>query len=119
MNKLKTYRQGDVLIEQIAELPEKTRRVKREGGLIILARGEATGHHHSIFDRSCQLLEAPMPPPAQLGQPIIEPERFLRIGSHGAAVEHQEHDTIDLPAGNYRVRRQREYSPEAIRNVAD
>jgi hypothetical protein len=120
--KLKTYRQGDVLIEQVAKLPEKTKRVKREGGLIILARGEATGHHHSIFDRSCELLEAPLPALSmpQLGGPVIEPDRYLRVGTHGAAVEHQEHDTINLPGpAHYLVRRQREYSPDAIRNVAD
>jgi hypothetical protein len=37
----------------------------------------------------------------------------------GGQVVHQEHATIELPAGNYRAIRQREYSPEAIRNVAD
>lgn len=103
------YRQGDVLIERVAEVPRNTKPVKRENGLIILARGEATGHHHSISDRSCALLEAPE-----------TTDRFLRIGATGAAVEHQEHDTINLPGpAKYRVRRQREYAPEAIRNVAD
>ena len=32
---------------------------------------------------------------------------------------HEEHAPIDLPAGSYIVRIQREYSPEALRNVAD
>ena len=37
----------------------------------------------------------------------------------GGAVTHEEHASIQLPKGNYRIVRQREYSPEAIRNVAD
>jgi hypothetical protein len=103
------YRQGDVLIERVAELPRNTKAVKRENGLIILARGEATGHHHSISEGSCALLEVPG-----------VTDRFLRVAAGGAAVEHQEHDTITLPGpAKYRVRRQREYTPEAIRNVAD
>lgn len=105
--KLQTYRQGDVLVQQVAKLPQGTKRVKREGGRIILARGEATGHHHSIADRATALLEAP------------DGERFLNVGPHGAVIEHQEHDTINLPEGKFRLRRQREYTPEAIRNVAD
>jgi len=35
------------------------------------------------------------------------------------ALTHQEHATIMVPPGVYERRIQREYSPEAIRNVAD
>ena len=41
------------------------------------------------------------------------------LTSKGAQVVHDEHATIALPPGKYRITRQREYSPEAIRNVAD
>ena len=34
-------------------------------------------------------------------------------------VKHEEHARVTLPIGTYRVARQREYTPEAIRNVAD
>jgi hypothetical protein len=47
-------------------------------------------------------------------------ELFLMVeGDAPVALEHDEHDTIAIPPGNYKVIRQREYSPEAIRNVAD
>jgi hypothetical protein len=36
-----------------------------------------------------------------------------------ATVTHEEHGPITLPRGTYRVWRQREYSPEAIRVVRD
>jgi hypothetical protein len=46
-------------------------------------------------------------------------DRFLQIGGDGAERRHEEHATIPLPAGLYRVRIQREYHPEAIRRVVD
>ena len=45
---------------------------------------------------------------------------FMHVGGDApVALEHDEHETIQLPPGDYRIIRQREYSPEAIRNVAD
>ncbi len=38
----------------------------------------------------------------------------------GATALHEEHDPVEFPAGGWhRDRMQREYSPQAIRNVAD
>lgn len=101
------FRQGDVLIERIEALPAvELKPVPREHGRCVLAHGEATGHHHSFGAATAALLEAPTG------------ERFLTLGSR-AQLTHQEHDPITVPAGTYRVQRQREYSSEAIRNVAD
>ena len=49
---------------------------------------------------------------------VLAGEIFVAL-AQPATVTHDEHSLIDLPAGNYRITRQREYSPEAIRNVAD
>jgi hypothetical protein len=104
--KFKTYRQGDVLIEQIASLPKTVKQQKPENGRIILARGEATGHHHSVHIDAADLWKT------EGG------EQFLQVKTETPVV-HQEHAPILLPPGNYQVRRQREYTPAAIRNVAD
>jgi hypothetical protein len=106
MKNLKTYRQGDVLIEQIAKLPAALKRQKPENGRIILAHGEATGHHHSLDIDAADWWKTD------------NGEQFLSVKTQ-TAVEHQEHAPITLPPGDYRIRRQREYSPEAIRNVQD
>lgn len=105
MKRLKIYRQGDVLIEQIERIPKDAVKQKPKAR-IILAHGEATGHHHSVGIDAADWWKQ------ENGTQFLEVEEL-------AAVEHQEHATIELPAGKYRVTRQREYSPEAIRKVAD
>ncbi|HEX4521062.1 MAG TPA: hypothetical protein VH063_15885 [Gaiellaceae bacterium] len=109
MNKL--YRQGDVLIIPVASIPHATDAVKRENGLVILAHGEITGHHHAIADQKVELVTS---------QEADELRTWLSITTdEPVALTHQEHDTIMLPPGSYEVRRQREYAPDAPRNVQD
>ena len=80
----------------------------------ILAQGEATGHHHAIEDAAAvQLYEDTSGRDTQAGS-----VRFMRL-TQESVLKHQEHAPIALPRGNYKVTRQREYTPEAIRNVAD
>jgi hypothetical protein len=71
----------------------------------VLAEGERTGHAHRVVGGRPRLYEA-------------AGRRFLRVVA-GARVVHEEHDEIALGPGVYEVRRQREYSPVAIRTVAD
>jgi hypothetical protein len=103
----KQYRQGDVLVELIENVPKGAKVVPRENGKIVLAHGEATGHAHAIADRRCKLVRDE------------DGVTFLEVKEAMAMLRHEEHATVELPKGNYRVTRQREYSPEAIRNVAD
>jgi hypothetical protein len=50
------YRQGDVLLIRVANAPAGRAR-QAEGGRLILARGEKTGHHHSVLERDAQLVD--------------------------------------------------------------
>jgi hypothetical protein len=43
--------------------------------------------------------------------------KLTRVGSRYLALEHDDHDTIMVPSGKYRVVRQREYSPGAVRQA--
>lgn len=110
-NETATYRQGDVLVQLIPDRPRVGRELA-EDGRIILAHGEVTGHCHEIVDETATQL-----PPAQFFE---EPDgtRVLFV-ERPCTLVHQEHGTIALAPGCYRVVRQREYSPEAIRQVAD
>jgi hypothetical protein len=100
-------RQGDVFLVSCKDIPKGLKPVAKDNLRVVLAYGEVTGHHHSFGD-DCDvaLLEG------ESG------ERFLQV-ENTASLEHQEHDAIEIPAGNYRVIIQREYSPEAIKRVVD
>lgn len=102
--KHKIWRQGDVLIRQISAIPKGEQKPRENG---ILAYGEVTGHKHAIADLEAAKL-------FEVGEGM-----FLIVGESGVAIRHQEHDEIVLPGGNFEVTIQREYSPEAIRNVVD
>jgi hypothetical protein len=92
-------RQGDVLLVPVAEMPEG-RPVEADGGRLVLARGEATGHHHSVAVEDGELVDT--------AEGV-----YLRIMTT-TPLEHQEHGAITLEPGVYRVLRQREYAPGAI-----
>ncbi len=102
------YRQGDVLIIRVKTIPNGVLPVARDNGRVILAYGEVTGHAHAIKDRRATLFSDPKLAAI-----------FMHVSDAPVALEHNEHDTIVLPPGNYQIVRQREYSPEAIRNVTD
>ncbi len=99
------YRQGDVLIVPCKSIPDAAKPEKRDAGRVILAYGEATGHAHAIADSHATLLS-------------FGAERYLRA-SRPVRLYHDEHEEIRLPAGDYQIVHQREYSPEEIRRVAD
>lgn len=95
------FRQGDLLIKEIAELPEGLK--KRQG--LVVVRGEATGHAHRLSKGS-----------------VLEDKKgnlFLLLLAK-AELLHDEHKPITLAAGKYAVLRQREYTnKDAVRLVTD
>lgn len=99
-------RQGDVFIERISELPGGLVPVARERGRVVLAHGEVTGHAHAIANRDARLLARPG---ETLGEAV---ERWLHIGDDGATLTHEEHATITLAPGVYRVVHQREWTDD-------
>jgi hypothetical protein len=104
MKNIKLYRQGDVLIMPVKNIPQNLKRTKR----VTLALGEVTGHHHSISSGAVGFAE---------DETALAD--YFEITDESANLTHQEHDTITLPKGKYRKTIQVEYTPEAIRNVAD
>ncbi len=91
---MKAYRQGDVSIIAVKEMPRKTKRVQGEP---ILARGEVTGHAHRIVEGKVRLYQ-------------LAGILYLRVLSEVAKLYHEEHADIILPRGDYQIRQQREYA---------
>lgn len=100
-----TYRQGDVLlVEQSIPrswLPVRLSKVARDTGRLVLAYGEVTGHAHVI--------DAPESEATLLSDK--DNARFLKLVADAPLV-HEEHDTISIPAGTYRVVQQEQFVPD-------
>jgi hypothetical protein len=91
-----SFRQGDVLLVEVDEIPEAATAEPRSGR-IVLAEGEATGHAHAIRERDARTF-------------TYGDERYLLTRSKAQLV-HEEHATIEVPSGAWRVVIQREYEP--------
>ncbi len=102
----KIYRHGDVLIVAVDEIPDGAKKASGKNGKIILAWGEATGHHHAIA----------ADPWAQGF--MVKDELYLNL-KKPAKLTHQEHATIELPKGKFRVIHQVEYSRKELQRVID
>ena len=105
---MKLYFQGDLCIEPVVNVAlDRARAVPTaRDGAVVLAEGETTGHRHAFYGGNVALfrddpLARDLPPELYIGH--------LRIGDDTAELRHEEHDTITLPKGLYRIRRQREY----------
>ena len=103
-------RQGDVLLIAVKEIPKDAKPEKAEGRKVILALGEATGHHHRFefmnTDHNVKLFHG------------STGARFLEV-SKPAQLLHEEHSTVQVPAGKYLLPQQVEYTPAALQRVAD
>ena len=111
-------RQEDVLLMPIDGLPKGVVPVEPRNGRLVLADGEATGHAHAVPERRAG---AHLFAGGALTR-TSRAARYLLVKGEPAMLVHEEHDPIAVPAGAYRVVRQREYEPRAQRNwraVAD
>ena len=97
------WRHGDVLIARVAALPHGAERRATP----VLVRGEVTGHSHRLAE----------PGTAELWE--RHGHIFIQVVAEAATVIHEEHRPITLPRGIYEVWQQREYTPAAIRTIAD
>lgn len=103
----KMYRQGDVLIVEVTDSIQG-KEVQRIDGEIVLAYGEATGHHHHI-------------PKVFKGATLYAVNENLRMLKVEEKVElkHEEHGVIKLPPATYQIIQQRENTALGWRTVVD
>lgn len=100
------FRHGDVFIVKVDKIPKDAQ--PRAHDPNILAYGEVTGHKHKIS--AGQILEK---------MDNGATRRFLKVPEKGGLLTHEEHGPIEIPEGDYEVRIQREYTPQAPVTVRD
>jgi hypothetical protein len=102
-------RQGDVLIVPCRAIPKTAKAVAPEGGLVTVAYGEATGHHHAFRHRQGVTLFRDDGAGGAMYLKVDEP----------ATLTHQEHGPLTLPPDTYRVVLQKRFMAGMVRRVVD
>lgn len=104
--------QGDVIFRRSQKLPDDAVDATPEGQIIVAL--SETSHHHSIAPGEAKLFER-----AQRDPMVC----FLAVdGEHADVVHHRAdhtHETVRLLHGLWEVKRQREWTPEGLRQVRD
>lgn len=119
------YRHGDVIVRKVGDEIETGARVETDNGDTILAYGEVTGHAHRIKSKRAELYEFPTPVVgkrilrvreilADATQMSSDIDSLLAENSKRVVLQHEEHAPIELPAGTYEVRIQRQYERGAM-----
>lgn len=103
--------QGDILIIKIDELPNGLVEQKPVKESYIVAHSE-TGHHHTLPSQGVKMF-------APANDPMV---LYVTVENEADLIHNRSFDTheaLRLKQGNYEIRRQREYTPEGWRRVAD
>ena len=102
---MKYYQQGDVLIKPLEKVvKEKLKEISSN----VLKEGELTGHAHRITDGDYRLYEN-------------EKRRKILLALSLLTLEHEEHNTITIPKGEYVIDSVKEFDhfDEEAREVLD
>lgn len=102
--------QGDVLFQKVVKLPADALLVQ-DGGLIVLAQGEATGHHHAIQNSKSKLYVQEREGVKNIFLNVVWPE----------TVTHQEHKVQVLEPGIWQIGqvREKDWVSQMERKVID
>ncbi len=103
-------RQGDVCLIAVDSIPEGAKAHPAKGDKVILALGEATGHHHRF-----EFLDTTHNVKLYVADGGA---RYLHVAK-AAELLHEEHSTVQVPAGKYLLPTQVEYTPAELVRVAD
>lgn len=103
--------QGDILIERVADAAVSGQVIEFiDEGAAIIAKGEATGHHHRLLGSVTMYRDDALAREIPSGLYLAH----VKVRGHTARLEHEEHAPIMLDKGTYRIRRQRQLEPTDI-----
>lgn len=108
-NKTPAVRQGDILILPVKSIPPTATQAAPTNGRLVVALGEATGHHHSFHHRPGITMFRDDGAGGALYLKTTEP----------VPLEHQEHTALVIQPGTYRVVNQRVAVSGLVRRVVD
>lgn len=106
--------QGDILIRRVKDLPANAVEQPPENGQHIVTHSE-TGHHHVMRAQHVRMFRLP-----DDGMPGMM--SYLKVDEVTELKHlrpHDTHESLEFKPGIYEIRRQREYTPEGWRRVAD
>ena len=107
--------QGDFIIMKIESLPEGLIPMEPENNKYVVAHSE-TGHNH-VMERTNVMAFRPKDVKDvdlyELFLVVKEPTEINHLRSFDT------HEALLVPPGNYKIRRQREYTPAGFRRAAD
>ena len=117
---MKKYQQGDVVMYQVDDVTFNNRvryddqyKVYYAGKTktkAILAFGEVTGHTHRV-DMSEMLKDAGVTLHMDYNRKAgVDVPNAFEVHNESVEVQHEEHDTVTLPPGNYVVKIVREFN---------
>ncbi len=95
------YRQGDILLIPVDRMQGRADELEHR----IVERGELTGHVHKVDERATLFGWNDVP-------------EFVVVNDE-TELAHEEHETIVIPEGTYRIQRQREFDGNQARFVTD
>ena len=90
---MQVFQQGDVVFLKVEGIPASAKQEKFDG---IVQYGEATGHKHKLTGKEKDMFQF-----------FEEGRRYLSL-KKPSALKHEEHNTIEIPAGDYEIRIVRE-----------
>lgn len=109
--------QGDLLIRRVGAIPSTAKPIAAdENGHFVCAHSE-TGHNHVIEVHPHVQFFSTDDPLVSYLQVIEATDAMETVIEHLRTYD--THESIKVGPGNYEIRRQREYSPEGWRRVAD
>lgn len=123
--KMSYLQQGDVLFHPVT-IPNETQ-LTRELSPVV-QHGEHTGHKHQIWDHGMEVgffRETEMPQVHEVNWKLFRNpstgDRYLKVIDKPVDLKHEEHKTISIPPGEYKIGIVREYDhfKEESREVVD
>jgi hypothetical protein len=107
--------QGDFVIIRINEIPDGVEAIAPRGNVHVIAHSE-TGHDHVMLADKVSCFKAKETKEVDLYELFLNVEAPTEI-NHLRSFD--THESLLVPAGKYKIRRQREYVPQGFRRATD